>query len=333
MPKKKSLLSTGFMALACLVFLCPAGSVSASQPGGSELDAEQLKAGIAERVDNMLARQQPGNGSQRPPVTGENIRLKQVEPVSVAVDGREITLYAVKAGLEFSGGNAAEDIMMVVDRTGRLEVNVSQVNTGRSPFQAAKDRLKKTEIDPSLGKTIYSGSGDQELVLVSSPFCPYCRKAFAYFAEHTDQISEWRIIHMTYPGQSGSNAAVWAMSDGMDAVEPLELMRFAYTELEPPENNVAGKRSQEVIAQFMEKFSELKERWGTAEQARYFLKGKYADKARQQSRRAGNELKVQATPKAFINGIPVTGWAPARYADLLNTKKESKKEALNGQRQ
>lgn len=321
MPKKKLLSSAGLVgALACFVLLCLASSAPASQPSGSELDKEQLKAGIAERVENMLVQQQSGNNDNRPSITGENIRLKQVEPVSVTVDDQKIALFAVKAGLEFSGGNPAEDIMMVVDKTGRLEVNVNDINTGQSPFQAAKDRLKKTEIDPALGKTIYSGSGDQKLVLASSPFCPYCRKAFAYFAEHTDQISEWRIIHMTYQGQPGSNAAVWAMNDGMDTVEPLELMRFAYTELESPESETAGAKSEEIITQFMEKFPGLKKKWGTAEQARYFLKGKYADKAQQQSHLARDKLKVQATPKAFVNGIPVTGWAPARYADLLNIK-------------
>lgn len=332
MPKSKSRrLNAGLAAMACFVFLGLAASVQATQTDAPGLDTKQLKAGIAERVENMIARQQPNN-ENRQPVSGENIKVKKVEPVSIGVDGHELSLFAVKAGLTFPGGRTADDIMMVVDSSGRLQMEISEVNSGQSSFQSVKDRLNRQKIDPTLGEAFYSGSGEHELVIASSPFCPYCRKAFAYFKNHTDKLSEWRMIHAIYPGNMANNTAVWAIFDGKETVDPLELVSFAYTELEPPQTKESGRRSEAVITQFMERFPELKEKWGTAEQARYFLKGKYAEKAEKASQQASSDLGVQATPKVFIDGIPVTGWAPARYGDLLKIEENKNEETLYGQK-
>lgn len=329
MPGKNPILNAGIAAVVA-AFFSLATPAPASQPDESGLDKAGLKAGIASRVESIIAQQQAG-GQTSQPVTEQNVRLKRVEPVTVPVGDQELLLYAVKAEITFSEEGAADDIMLVVDRTGRMEVSLNEVDTGKSPFQAVQDKLQKKKIDPELGETVLSGPGDHELVMVSDPFCPYCRTAFEFFEQNTDSISEWRVLHMTYKERPAANSAVWALADGKDVVDRQELLRFAYGELEMPTSGSTQERSEGVIGQFMEKFSKLKDKWGTAEQARYYLKGKYAEKTLQASQEAAQNLRIEATPMVYINGVPVTGWDSARYADLLNIEEE-KEEKHYGQR-
>ena len=318
--------NAGFFAATCLLVLALTVPAGASQESG--LDRDALRSGIARRVDNVVARQ--AGDKNREPITRENVTLKKVEPVMMDVDGHDIELYAVKAGLEFPDGSQADDLVLVVDSSGSLQFNVQAVDSGKSPFQSAKDKIQRKEIDPAMGETIYSGEGGREVVMASSPFCPYCRKAFNYFFSHKDEIGQWRMIDMTYEGQPGNNAAVWSVMDGKKVVDGLELMRFAYTALEPVQAETPEEQSEGVIKQFMQAFPKLAEKWGSAEQARYYLRGKYQKESLALSQEASKTLRIQATPQVFVDGIPVVGWAPARYTELLNQKQE--KEKIYGQK-
>ncbi len=327
MPKKRLTLMSA--AAICFVLLGMMADFPAR--AADSLDRQALKAAVAGRVENLIKLQAPEN-AEKFSVVGEQVTLKKIEPVSLSVEDQEISLFAVKAALNLPDIGRAKDLTMVVDKSGRLQFSVKEIDSGNSLFQAAMDKIKKREIDPSLGKTVYSGDGAHELLMVSSPFCPYCRKTFSFFAEHKDFLGQWRLMDTAYKGQPATNAAVWSLMDGRDVVDPLELAKFAYTDLKPAGKGNPEQRSEKIIAQFIRKFPELKDKWGSAEQARYYLKGKYGEQALSVTKRARNELRVQATPHVFIDGVPVTGWNPDRYSDLLNIKKQQE-EARYGQKQ
>ena len=314
--------NAGLFAATCLLVLALAMPAGASQE--SDLDKDALRSGIARRVDSVVARQ--AGGQDREPITRQNVTLKKIEPVTMDLNGKTIELYAVKAGLAFTDGSQADDLVLVVDSSGTLQFNVQAVDSGKSPFQAVKDEIQRKKIDSALGETIYSGEGTSEVVMASSPFCPYCRKAFNYFFSQKDKINQWRMIEMTYEGQPGNNAAVWSVMDGKEVVDALDLMRFAYTGLQPVQTETPEEQSEGVIKQFMQAFPKLAEKWGSAEQARYYLKGKYQKETLALSQEASKTLRIQATPQVFVDGIPVTGWAPARYSELLNQKQEKEKK-------
>lgn len=318
MPAKDSMLKTIIITMSMVAAMLAATSVRGGESG---LDKEKLKSGLAERIETM-SRRQAGEKSMK--ITAENVRIKRVEPTSLEIDGSVIQLYAVKAGLEIPGGQTS-DIMLVVDESAGFQFSVQKVDSGQSLFQAAEDRIQKRQFDSDVGHTLYSGSGQHELVLASSPFCPYCTDAFNFFKKNRDRLSEWRILHMSYEQQPAASAAVWAMMDGTEAVSELELMEFGYTELEPVEGT-PEEQTEGVIGQFMEEFPELADKWGTPEQAKYYLKGKYAEQAAEEARYIRSRLQVRATPTAYIDGVPVEGLAPARYESLLGGGKEGKEK-------
>lgn len=300
-----------------------AGLLCAATPaigGESGLDEEKLKSGLASRIEAM-SQQQSG---QIKSVSAENIRIEQVEPTSMKIGDEELQFYAVKAALNVPDSQAS-DIMVVVDEDANYQLSVQEVDSGRSPFQAAEDKLQRREIDTDKGQAVYSGSGEHELVVASSPFCSYCRTAFEFFKENKGLLSEWRVLHLSNEEQPAASAAVWAMMDSEEVLSGMDILDFVYTELEPtqgaPKDQIEG-----VIAQFMEKFPELEEKWGTPEQARYYLEGKYSDQARKEAQYITNELQVQATPTAYIDGVPVQGWEPSRYENLLGNKENEKQE-------
>lgn len=307
MPKNKpTFFKSGVLAVSAV--LCLGASAWAQ-----DLNREGLKNNIAERVRSVLEQQQMHDEASG--VTADGIRIAVVEPASVSVNDTAIDLYAIKANVEALDEGPGSDIMMIVDADGQLEISVHEISTGRSVLQDAQDSLQRKEIDPELGQTIFSGNGEREVVLVSDPLCPYCRQAFAFFMERKEHIGEMRMLHMAHESQPAAEFAVWSAMDGADTVSPMALTEFIYTDLDfARAQQDPGKA---IAQQFMSRFPELAEKWGSAEQARYYLEGKYKEKTRVEMMESGRELGIQATPTVFIDGVPVEGWAPDRYEDLL----------------
>jgi len=292
----------------------------------AELNKSAFKKNIASRVENAIKKTKPDAQIDIKP---RHIELNRVVPTSVKLDNHQMDLYAVRASLQAPGRNRQSSIKMIVDQSGELEFTIKQVTSGGSLMQSAKDQINKVTIPSELGQSIYSQGSGHELVLVSDPFCPYCKKALDFFLEHKDKISDFRIVHLPYKHKKGSSVASWAMMDGAGKVDPVKLVQFAYSELDPVKADSAAERNKNIIKQFIQKFPKLKDKWGDAEQARYYLKGKYEQKLQTEARKAKSKLGVQATPGVFIDGVPVKGWAPKRYAQLLGVsehKKLSKKE-------
>jgi hypothetical protein len=281
------------------------------------LDREALKQGLAARIEGAVKQKQPG---AQVDIAPSDVKIRPIEPTSVSINDAEIPLYAVKAEVASPQSDGQPStVMMVVDESAKLQLSVKKVSTGESLIQDAKDVVRQKDIDPELGDTVYSGDQGHDLVLVSDPFCGYCEKAVSYFLEHKSGISEWRMVHVPYMKKRGSDIAAWALMDGLDEVAADELLRFAYSDLEPAGRNATAKQKREkIVGQFMKRFPELKEKWGGVEQGFYYLKGKYKDRLQKQQEAAQGALEVRATPGVFIDGVPVKGWNPERYEELLS---------------
>lgn len=278
-----------------------------------DLDEENVQKSLANRVEEGLEQE----GKDVPDgLNASDVKLTKVESASVDIGNSEVPLYAVQAIVSVE--DEEHPVKLIVDESGKHEVSVNKLDTGKNAVQDAIDKMSRTDIPDDLGQELHSeDNGGKELFLVSDPFCPYCQKAFEYFKENIDEISEWRLLHLA-PDNEQARTTVWAVMDGADVVPALELAEFAYTELEPKE----GDGAEEIAAKFIERFPELEEKWGGPEQATYYLEGKYKEETEKNMEKARDELGVRATPQPYINGVVTEGWNKDRYADLL--KKEEK---------
>ena len=286
----------------------------------AKLDKKQLREGLASRIEGAIKQKRP---QAQVDLCPSDVALKRIKPTSVSIQDKQIPLYAVKANIASPVRNGqASTVRMVVDQSGEHQLSIKNVSNGSSLVQAAKDMVRRKELNKDWGNTVFNGGGSHNVLLVSDPFCGYCRKAVSWFLDHQDSIGELRVMHVPFSKKVGGDVASWAFKDGADTVEPGKLLRFVYTHLEPLEKNATEKDKRSILRQMMEEFPALKEKWGSPKTGYYYLKGKVQKDLEKEARIAQQELEVRATPGVFVNGIPVKGWNPQRYSELLAKKAE-----------
>lgn len=296
---------------AFTVMLALAGAAWA---GG--LNKEQLRKGIAARIENAIKQRRP---DAQVDLGSSDVKLQRIEPTSVSVEDTEIALYAIKARVKSPvRSGQSSSIRMVVNRSGELQLSVRRVATGDSLVQEAKDVVRRKKIDSDWGRTVFQGGGSHDVFLVVDPFCGYCRKAVSWFLDHRGSIAELKIMQVPFSRERGGDVAAWAFTDGAGTVEAEKLLKYLYSgDLEPVGQNATGKAKSGILKQVMREFPALKKKWGTPEQGYYYLKGKFKDEGRKNIRIAQQQLGVRATPGVFVDGIPIKGWNPRRYSELL----------------
>lgn len=305
--------------MAAGVVLVGAGLVWAGA-SVSGLDKEKLRNGIADRIESAVNQKRPDADVELGP---SDVKLQRVQPTSVSIHDAEIPLYAIKASVSPPAQNKGEKpstVKMVVDQKGELQLSVKEVSSGTSLVQNAKDVVRSKEINPEWGHTVFEGEGSKNVLLVSDPFCGYCRKAVNWFLDHRENIGKLKVMHVPYSRRVGGDVASWAFTDGVEDVEAGQLLRFIYTDLEPLEKGAPKEDRKKILKQVMQEFPALKKRWGTPERGYYYLKGKFDQDVNKEKQIAQNKLGVRATPGVFVDGIPVKGWNPQRYGELLALK-------------
>jgi hypothetical protein len=271
-------------------------SVQQMTVSGVELDEKTFKSNVANRI-------RATRGAQ-------DARFRQFSPDLVIIDRKVsfntqgMTFFAVKVKLlSPPPGVGEETITLVVDKSGTLQiVDIQELKSGNSLVQDALNELVRIEdIPPDFGKEVFNGKGDHSIIAVSDPFCPYCRKGWDYIKTRQDKLKTFRLSHFSL--NRAAEVACMVMADAHHRQFKLfEIVDFAYTHLNPASN------PEDILAQFMDSFPELKEKWGQdAAIALNYLEEKYIAIV-QKEKKDAQALGINSTPVFFVNGQLIRGF-------------------------
>lgn len=262
------------------------------------LDEAALKAAISHRL--RTARETKDERFKA--FTADHVTIEGTFPVQT----QEMTFFAVKLRIMPPlPGARPEFITLAVDRTGTLQIgSVLDLATGRDLMKDAVDSLQTVDVQdlpPDLGKEIYSGSGPHNLIAISDPFCPYCRRGWDHIKLNLDRIHTLRLAH--FPLNPASEAACLVMADAFDRdILVFEVTDFSYTVLDKT------LEPREIIAQYMEFFPELAKAWGHDPAAALaHLQQKHLGRVRNEQNTV-RTLGITSTPVFFVNQTYIRGF-------------------------
>lgn len=269
------------------------------------LDEETLKNNIAARVRNTRGAQDEAFKT----FSAARVRIANQKSVQIG----DLTVYAVQVQVHPPEGDGPPDILsVVVDAGGAYQfAEIQNLADGRSLVRDALAEVKRIDdLPPDFGKVVFEGEGAHTMVVVSDPFCPYCRKGWEYVMERRTSLKTLRFAH--FPLNAASEAAVWAVTDAQVRDDgAFEMLDFAYTRLNRSQN------PQDIVAHYLQTYPELKSYWGEdAAQALQYLRDTY-QAAAQQERNQAQALGISSTPIFFVNGEMVQGFNAAKLDDLL----------------
>lgn len=278
----------------------------------AKLDEKALKQSVADRVQATLKGRVPGAENFGP----DKVKIEKKKKVKVG----KYELYAVKLQLvPFKKGQKPGEMSLLVDSSGKIAFpDVQDISKGQSLVEDAMDEVNRIKLDKNFGEVFYKGKGKHEVVFISDPFCPYCRRAFNYLAGKKDEMKEWKIVHMPLSFHRGANVATWVMEYAHDKnIKFQDVVEFAYKELTMPKDKDLQKAEKTVLKQFMNKFPELG--FKDLDKVYEMLKEKYNGKIKNNIKQA-NKLGVRGTPGIFIDGIKVRGFNKPKIEKLFAKK-------------
>lgn len=271
----------------------------------AELDEAALKESIAQRI--RISR-----GVQ-------DQRFKEFSPDLLTIDrkipfqAQGIPFFAVKIKiLSPPPGTDAESISLVVDKSGTLVISdIQELASGKSMAQEALNQLIRGEdFPPDFGKEIFKGTGKNSMIVISDPFCPYCRKGWEYVKTQKEKLKSMKLAH--FPLNRPAEIACMVMADSYDRkFKVFEIVDFAYTRLNTnpdPEN---------IVKQFMDAFPELKEIWGKESSAALkSLEEKYQAVVQKEGKTA-RDLGINSTPLFIVNNELIKGFNPEKLEKAM----------------
>jgi hypothetical protein len=271
----------------------PAQQVTAS---GVELDEAALKASVAARI-------RATRGDQ-------DERFKQFGPDLVRIDRKipiyiqEMTFFAVKLKILSPPPDSGEEsTSLVVDKSGTLLIaDIQELASGNSLVQNSLSQLVRMEdVPPDFGKEIFKGNGNYSMLVISDPFCPYCRKGWDYIKTHLEKFKTLRLSH--FPLNRSAEVTCMVMADAHHRQFKLfEIVDFSYTRLNPSPN------PEDILKQFMDAFPELKEKWGEdPASVLKQLEENYLIAVREE-RKTAQSLGINSTPAFFVNDEFIKGF-------------------------
>ncbi|MCW7755359.1 thioredoxin domain-containing protein [Desulfobotulus sp. H1] len=269
------------------------------------LDEEALKKTVARRTVISWGEQDERFRSFGP----DQVRIVQKIPVNM----NGVYLFAVRVALVMPPPQSGEEqLFLVVDPTGQMQfTDIQDLSSGRSLLEEPLAYLRHIDDFPKdLGTVLLEGGGPHEMLVVSDPFCPYCRKGWDFVKEKRNTLKELRLVH--FPLNPVSELVCMVLADVEKRnFKPLEVTDFAYGDLRFVQDPKA------ILDQFMAVFPELKSSWGdNAEAARNYLESAYGEKVRSE-RRELQRMGIQATPVFFINGHMVEGFQLDKMRERL----------------
>jgi len=299
-------LHLGWSRILCMLlglFLLQSSAAFANP--SPHLDEAAFRRHAAERIRTMKGTKDP----RFLQTTEKHVTIEKTIPIALPTG----TLYGVRFRVTTpTAEKESEVVTLIVDPSGTfIYPDVQELSTGKSLVRDALSELRKIEhIDPAYGKEIYRGTGTHDVILISDPFCPHCRKGWGWLVENKGKLRSLRIAH--FPLSPASEAACMALKD-LDqlGVKPMEAEDYAYTFLNP------SNEPKEIIQQFLEGFAEFKKANGEdAEAVLKKLEGKYQEAVRKE-RADAQAIGITSTPTFFIDGKMVDGFNVAKIGEVL----------------
>jgi hypothetical protein len=261
-----------------------------------ELDEAALKASVAARI-------RATRGAQ-------DERFKQFSPDLVRIDRKvpiniqEMTFFAVKLKILSPPPDSGEEsTSLVVDKSGTLLISdIQELASGNSLAQDSLSQLVRMEdAPPDFGKEIFKGNGNYSMLVISDPFCPYCRKGWDFIKTQREKFKTLRLSH--FPLNRSAEVTCMVMADAHQRQFKLfEIVDFSYTRLNP------GPNPEDILKQFMDAFPELKEKWGEdPANALKYLEENYLAAVRKE-RKTAQSLGINSTPAFFVNDQFIKGF-------------------------
>jgi protein-disulfide isomerase len=255
-----------------------------------------------------------------PSLTPENVRVDVAEKAA-AFGNTDI--YMVKGELAPEGAQG-QPFTMFVSADGKFYVSdIVDLHAGKSILKEARDRVQASDLK-DMGHTVFKGAGKPVVLFVSDPFCPYCRKAFAYLMDKGAAYSEFRLAHFPLASHTGADIAcalmVWAADK--DPQHLTDFVRFAYTDLPLPK--IADKSEKnlkkawaEVAGSFLKRFPQLSSLGKDGPAIVTALNGSSYAKAVSADIAKAASMDINGTPIIFVGTERVVGFDPERLDTLL----------------
>lgn len=209
---------------------------------------------------------------------------------------------------------------MLVDRTGAYRFSgMTDLPTGADLVRGAMDEAMRFDLPGDFGRTLAEFGGGHEVVVVSDPFCPHCRRQWAELRKLRKRIGALKVVHLPLVGGAGSEALGWAVdyarSQGMDA---LKISDFIMSSMEPPGGGVFKGQDAAVgaLEDLFKQFPEFRKRLGAPEAALEILRGGYSEAGGRDRARTWR-YGLGSVPCAFIDGILVRGFNPVKLQEML----------------
>jgi|GEM_PF-1282947 len=262
------------------------------------LDEAALKTGIAQRI-----RTARGVKDERfRQITSDHVTVEKTIPVHTT----SLSLFAVKLKITPPvPGLSPEFITLVVDDTGILQFGgIQELATGTDLAKEAVEQLQSVEfhdLPTDFGHAIYEGTGPHNVIVVSDPFCPHCRRGWEFIKTNLDRIHTLRLAH--FPLSPAAETAGMVMADARHRKSmEFDIIDFTYTLLEPIQDPL------QILAQYLEEFPDLTDQWDkTPEEALTYLNERFLPeiKAEQHTIRS---LGIHSTPIFFVNQTFIKGF-------------------------
>jgi protein-disulfide isomerase len=288
------------------------------------LDEDALKKNMHSRIVKTVTEQGLPLTPAFQAFTPEQIVITKKIPFSVGGTTMYLVSLTFKAPQQLGRGASSEDqtLVVAVDETGSYQFdNIVEIATNANLLLPAKREVTKAALPATFGDTVFSGSGKEDVVFISDPFCPFCRTAFDYFLTKLPKIKTLKLVHrpipQLHPLAEIASLVMLHAGETLPTAELLNVVKYAYGPMydavpadkrEGRSGTPAAQTAAEtaVVDGFLKAFPTL-QKWSSLEDAYYFIKGKYGQKlASEQS--YIDTLGVQGTPVIYANGYQIRGF-------------------------
>ena len=270
-----------------------------------ELNDALLKEKIVSRVQRANA--------------GKNDAYKNFDVSKVVVEKKIAfqivgqTLYAVRIKiLPALPDQLNEFLYLVVDPTLTVQYSdILDMNTGFTALNQVMMELRRVPLpEKGLGNEVYKGAGTHDIVLISDPFCPYCRHVWEYLFQHKDKLKSLKMSY--YPIHTESEIACAVLEFARQkGINMFDVINFSYTRLN------SGKSPVDILKQYAAEFPALKKDWGNNLDAMAKkLQTEYLPAIQKEQLDAKN-IGIMGTPVTFVDGYMIEGGNFPKFNELM----------------
>jgi hypothetical protein len=270
-----------------------------------DLDEMKLKEKIVSRI-------QKANAGKKEVYRNFDSKMVIVEK-KIAFQALGQMLYGIRLKiLPVLPGQKNEYLYLIVDPSLTVQYSdILDMETGANVLNQITAELRKIDLpEKGIGSEIYKGGGAHQIVLISDPFCPYCRQVWGYLLQHKDKIKLLKLSH--YPVNTVSETACAVLEFAQQKrLNFFDIINFSYTKL-----NFA-KSPVEILSQYAAEFPMLKKFGGQdLEAAVQKLRAEYLPIIQKEQSEI-KDLGISGTPMTFVDGEMINGANSTKFDELM----------------